>query len=39
MTDLIYNLLLLTGMIALVVADDQKTRRQLRRLAGWLAVR
>ena len=39
MSDLIYNLLLLAGMVALLVADDRKFRRQLYRLANRLVCR
>lgn len=39
MTDLYYSLLLLAGMITLVLIDDRRARRQLRRLTGWLVNR
>lgn len=34
MTDLLYSLLLLLGLVAVVIADDRKVRHQLRLLVG-----
>lgn len=39
MHDLIYSLLLLAGLIAVVLIDDRRTRRQLRRFANRLGSR
>jgi hypothetical protein len=39
MTDLLYSLLLFLGMAAVVIADDRKVRRQLRRLVVWRSSR
>lgn len=39
MADFYYSLLLLAGMIALVMADDRRVRRQLYRLANRLMCR
>jgi hypothetical protein len=39
MLDLLYSLLLMAGLIAVVLVDDRKARRKLRRLSQWLAAR
>ena len=39
MSDFLYSLLLLAGVIAMVLADDRRTRHRLRRLMNWLVVR
>jgi hypothetical protein len=39
MSDLVFSLLLLVGMVALVLIDDPRAWRRLRQLAGRLVIR
>jgi hypothetical protein len=39
MLDLLYSLLPAAGLVAVVLIDDRRTRRRLRRLSHWLVAR
>jgi hypothetical protein len=39
MIDLLYGLMLLFGLVAVMIADDRRIRRQLLHMVGWRSHR